>query len=351
MFDKVVSLFTSVIVLAGCSSYKPEIHTICVRDEVGNYIIKWEADPILQGNVKIYVSDNPETFLDPSPFMQANIDDGVATYITRNNNMRNYFCLSFNDKYSQIVSSRALPFDHIQNFRDLGGYLTESHKQIRWGKVFRSGEILSSGGRDSIRLQQLGIKTIIDLRGENEYEVSPIQYAGATVVHIPIFSDEMTGLPKRIREGRMRKRDALLYMQDEYLKYVDEYSEQFAQALKLFTEKENYPILFNCSYGKDRAGFLAAMLLTCLDVPEDVVVQDYKLSAEYIDLSKMALLARSLSTEGQEAVTVLLSSSEAFINPTLQKIKKEYGSVNNYITKELHLTDRDIQKIKDILLY
>lgn len=351
MFDKVVTLFTSVFMLTGCVTYAPEIQTLCMRDEIGNYIIKWEADPTLEGVVKIYVSDNPESFTNTTPSICANINDGVATYITRDNITRNYFRLTFNDKYPQVVGSRALSFDHVQNIRDLGGYQAPSNKHIRWGKVYRSGDLFDLKDRDFTRLQKLGIKTIIDLRGEQEIANAPIRYSNANIINIPIPTNDMSTLPQRIKEGRMRKRDALVYMQDEYLKYITDYNEQFSEALKVFTEKENYPILFNCSYGKDRVGFLAAILLTVLGVPEDVIIQDYKLSSEYIDFSRLDSLARSLSFEGQEAVTLLLSSPETFIAPTLQKIKKEYGSVDNYISKELHLTEKEAQKIKDILLY
>ena len=53
-----------------------------------------------------------------------------------------------------------------------------------------------------------------------------------------------------------------MYMQDTYISYVTDNRRIKYGKLKVFLDKDNYPILVNCSMGKDRAGFLTAMLLT-----------------------------------------------------------------------------------------
>ena len=62
MLGKILSLFASVILLVGCSSNAPDIRAICLRDDIGNYVIKWETDPVMEGIVKMTVSDNPDLF-------------------------------------------------------------------------------------------------------------------------------------------------------------------------------------------------------------------------------------------------------------------------------------------------
>ena len=107
MLGKILSLFASVILLVGCSSNAPDIRAICLRDDIGNYVIKWETDPVMEGIVKMTVSDNPDLFTNESPIIYANIKDGVATYITNDNISRKYFRLSFNDKYPRIIGARS----------------------------------------------------------------------------------------------------------------------------------------------------------------------------------------------------------------------------------------------------
>ena len=99
ILKRILFLFTSVALLAGCSSGRaPEIRAICLRDDISNYIIKWETDPHTDGTMKLYVSDTPNSFDMSRPCSYADINDGRVTYITNDNITRKYFLLSFNDK-------------------------------------------------------------------------------------------------------------------------------------------------------------------------------------------------------------------------------------------------------------
>ena len=96
ILKRILFLFTSVALLAGCSSGRaPEIRAICLRDDIGNYIIKWETDPHTDGTMKLYVSDTPNSFDMSRPCSYADINDGRVTYITNDNITRKYsYCLS-----------------------------------------------------------------------------------------------------------------------------------------------------------------------------------------------------------------------------------------------------------------
>lgn len=349
--DKFIFLFTSVTLLAGCSYSTPEIRTLCLRDDIGNYIIKWETEPQVEGMLKMYVSDNPESFNRSIPSGYANINEGVTTYITNDNISRKYFLLSFNDKYFQTVGARSVVMDGIQNFRDIGGYLNNDHKMTHWGKVYRSGQLTTLTERDSIRLANLGIKTIIDLRSENEVTASPFRYTHANIVNVPIHINGMDEITNRLKDGHMRKGDGILYMQDVYLQFVTADNPLFAKAMKIFLEEDNYPILINCSMGKDRAGFLTAMLLSALDIPEETIRKDYMASNEYININHLAFLARDLNMDAQETITVLVSANESLMDLVYRKIRKDYGSTDKYLSKGLHLSEKERDTIKDIMLY
>lgn len=351
MVRTVLILFSGIVALVGCSSPAPHIDTLCERDAIGNYVIKWEANPTIEGVLKVYVSDDPEEFNNPNPSIYANINDGITTHITRDRVSRQYFRLSFNDKYYRTVGARMVEMDSVQNLRDIGGYYTANDKMLRWGKIFRSGELAALSDWDSIRLDKLHIKTIIDLRPTSDVRQKPLVYSKARIVHIPIYTEGEDNLTARIWEGRMRKRDALLYMQDQYLQFITKDQQLYAQALEMFLEKDNYPILFNCTLGKDRAGFLAALLLTALDVPEETIINDYTTSNNHIDISSFASLAHELSAEAQETITALLTSSESLMSFTLQSIKKDYGSLDKYLTNELNFNEKKQSKLKELMLY
>ena len=204
---------------------------------------------------------------------------------------------------------------------------------------------------DSIRLNNLHIKTVIDLRGNDEVAASPLRYSNANIVHIPIPIKNMDHVVARIQEDRMRKGDGILFMQDTYLQYVTDYSEQYAKALDVFLDKDNYPILINCSMGKDRTGYLTAILLFALGIPEETIIKDYMASNENINIGHLAYMARDLSTNAQETITTLVTVNEGLIDLILKRIRKDYGSVDKYLSKGLHLTDKKRDALKEIMLY
>ena len=128
-------------------------------------------------------------------------------------------------------------------------------------------------------------------------------------------------------------------------------TDQFAKVLEQFQNEDNYPILISCSYGKDRTGFLTAMLLAALDIPRDAIMEDYLTSNQYIDTSHLADIVKHLSTDAQESITVFLTANEGLMDLAFHKIKKEYGSTEKYLSKGLRLTDKKRERLKDILLY
>jgi protein-tyrosine phosphatase len=54
------------------------------------------------------------------------------------------------------------------NFRDLGGYRTRDGREIKWGRVFRTGVLSDFTPKDNERSNQLGVRTIGQLAGGTE---------------------------------------------------------------------------------------------------------------------------------------------------------------------------------------
>ncbi len=352
MLGKLLTLLTGVtLIWTGCSSGSPDIRAICVRDNIGNYVIKWETNPLMEGSVKVEVSENANRFNGGAPVITANIRDGVATYITTDNLTPKYFRLTFNDRYARIIGARPADMDSVQNLRDMGGYHTADGRTVKWGKVFRSGQLSSLSEWDSLRLRKLGIKTIIDLRTPRETQKAPSRTVSSNLVQIPVSVGKTTDVIQKVIDQRMRKGDAQIFMEDEYLQFVTRNSDSFAKALELFEDKENYPILVCCSYGKDRTGFLSAMLLAALDVPREEIMEDYLSSNQGINTNHLMSVARDLPSEAQESITVFLTADEALMDLAFQRIKKEYGSLDKYLSKGLRLSDEKREKLRDILLY
>src|SRR5215510_7077859 len=61
-----------------------------------------------------------------------------------------------------------------------------------------------------------------------------------------------------------------------------EFGRRLVNSLELIADRNNHPLVFHCSAGKDRAGVLAAMPLAAAGVIDEDVIHDYTLSAPFI---------------------------------------------------------------------
>lgn len=349
MLERVLYCFALLAVLTGCSSKTPEIDIVCERDDIGNYILKWETDPVITGIVKILVSDTPNSF-SGSRAMFVKTEDQVTTYITNNNVTRLYFQLCFNNKYKRVVSERMLNTTDIQNLRDVGGYYTANQRMLRWGMLFRSGQMIRTSVHDSLLMKELKLKTIVDLRAASEQQRIPLAYNAENMVSIPINAGQPMDAYRRMRNGQMKKGDGMVYMQDVYLKYVTENTEQFARFFQLLLDEDNYPLLFNSSLGKDRVGFLTSLIMRVLNILPDEIEADYRATDRYLVKERMGYLVRGLNYDAQETLTLLLSTDLSWMDLAYNQIDKEYGSFHEYVANGLKLSEKDIRHLKEILL-
>ena len=64
--------------------------------------------------------------------------------------------------------NRHVPLTGQPNFRDLGGYAASDGRTIKWGLVYRSGELSQLSNDDVGKLEGLGIRAVVDLRSPEE---------------------------------------------------------------------------------------------------------------------------------------------------------------------------------------
>ena len=82
------------------------------------------------------------------------------------------------------------------NFRDLGGYQTTDGRSFKWGQVYRSGRLSQLTDKDLLRVEGLGLKTVVNLLTDDDL----LSYGqerlppGAKLLHLPIDSDRTTEL-------------------------------------------------------------------------------------------------------------------------------------------------------------
>ena len=89
----------------------------------------------------------------------------------------------------------------------------------------------------------------------------------------------VASLRARLASGvALSSADALDEMRESYRNYVRDNTPSF-RALFAHLIEDRAPLVIHCTAGKDRTGFLCAMLLFAVDVPRESVYADYLLRA------------------------------------------------------------------------
>ena len=76
--------------------------------------------------------------------------------------------------------------------------------------------------------------------------------------------------------------DPVEFLSSHYLAMLNEGAAAIAEAFAILGTVQRLPAVFHCSAGKDRTGVLAALVLSVLGVPDEVVAADYHLSASAV---------------------------------------------------------------------
>jgi protein-tyrosine phosphatase len=170
-----------------------------------------------------------------------------------------------------------VPLEGGSNFRDLGGYRTIGGKSVRRGAVFRSAHLGNLTAPDRAALAQLGVRTIVDLRGVSEAAETPHQVEGVDCRIVGAHIEPQLGdkIRNAIDAGTATPHLVMGYLTDHYRDYPRRCAPGFRTLFGTLCDGEHRPLVFHCTAGKDRTGFASALLLTLLGVPWETVLQDY----------------------------------------------------------------------------
>jgi rhodanese-related sulfurtransferase len=178
---------------------------------------------------------------------------------------------------------RLIPLDGAFNFRDLGGYPGAGGTVTRWGTLFRSDTLHELSPPDVALLRSMGLATIIDLRTPRELEQTgrgPLAPEPIAYRHLSVIRDGGGGGA----DGEAVAAPDVDDLTERYLWYLEVGGPALAEALTILGEPDAYPLVFHCAAGKDRTGVLAALVLDLCGVAPEVIVADYLITAERMEL-------------------------------------------------------------------
>jgi len=223
------------------------------------------------------------------------------------------------------MNERAVVFENVFNFRDLGGYRGADGRTVRWGRLFRADDLCRLDDADLTRLGELGVRTVIDLRRPDEIErhgrVAP---AAHTYLHAQVEHLEWPAAEFPTPESRVD------YLVERYLEMTELGGAGIALALRTIADPDAAPAVFHCAAGKDRTGLVAAFTLHVLGVAEDDIADDYALSERAEEAGWAWWSARHPEPLTRRWEIYTVTPREAMI-AVFDALRERHGSVEKYL--------------------
>jgi protein-tyrosine phosphatase len=243
------------------------------------------------------------------------------------------------------INDRRLPFEGVKNFRDLGGYGSESGSVIPWARVYRSDSPHNFTAADLETFDALGIHVIYDLRRRPERlaDPGPRPCVCVEVPSGPVFATEANPLRD--------KGDGERWLFDDYCRMLEIAGPAFGDLFAQFADCQG-ALLFHCMGGKDRTGMTAALLLSCLGVDRDTVLDDYEITSLYSGPDEIPHVVDLFVAEGitRDAAIGILSTPRWAMGGALERLDSLYGGIETYLCEFGGMTPSTIESLRSRLL-
>jgi protein-tyrosine phosphatase len=267
------------------------------------------------------------------------------------------------------MSGERAPWRHVVldgavNVRDIGGYRSAYGQEVMPGRLFRGDSLSRLTSADVERLDRLGLRVVIDFRSAGEVLLGGgdrLPY-GAEYVHLPVSGGDLGALYELIASGdheRQRRElgdgRAASFMAEMNRGFVADarQREAFGAALRRLGTPGRLPLLYHCTSGKDRAGWMTAIVLTALGVPRELVLRDYLLSNDYhragydklrLDLVKTGIVA------DPGLLRPVLEQSATYLGAAFEEADRRYGSFGRFLAYGLEVSEVMLAELRRSLL-
>lgn len=262
------------------------------------------------------------------------------------------------------LAMQTITLEGACNFRDLGGLETRNGQTVKKGMIFRTDEMSRLTEADLRYLNNINLRTIIDLRTEEEINRHPnkkpasLRNMVTCTLDTPRCLTEIANLHDdgvldsvdRDAQSMLGKTDAKMGTLPEakiraavielYARMTTEpdFMAVFRKIFSLLLRNDAVPLVFHCMAGKDRTGIVAALILSALDIDEETIMQDYLLS------NIVAEKRYGVQIDLNPSLHYLYEAHPEFLQAAFERIRNKHGSVRNYLQETLGV---DTEKMKE----
>jgi protein-tyrosine phosphatase len=258
-------------------------------------------------------------------------------------------------------ANASLPLNGLPNFRDFGGYATRDGRRVRQGVLYRSQAFAGATEEDLEYLAGLGIRLVCDLRSELERGHAQDRWpigAPPARLYLDIRNDVRAGQGELIDTIRSQPNPAGVHrgMMLIYRGMPAAFAPVLPQLFDRLLEPAQLPVVIHCHAGKDRTGFICAVILAALGVAHEHILADYLLTAQRIDRMRLSLELVETFSEfvglpmTAESLQVALDVRPEFLDAALHALDADYGGIDGYLHDVGKLSAARRERLREILL-
>ena len=244
--------------------------------------------------------------------------------------------------------SRDLVWDGLLNVRDLGGHPTEDGGETTYDSIIRADSVRQLSDRGWAALVDYGIKTIVDLRADEELEADPPAQLPVEVLHIPFFetdTEEWKEVEAELEEAARAAPNVAAATEAVYLIFLEHFGRNVAAAIRAVANAAEGGVVIHCAGGKDRTGLVTALLLHLAGVGIDEIAGDYALSEERLRPRHEQWFAEAESDEELERLKRVSQTPAESIEGVFVELERRYGSVEGYL-RQAGLTEDELDRAR-----
>jgi protein-tyrosine phosphatase len=252
-----------------------------------------------------------------------------------------------------MTDNRVLPLRGIHNFRDYGGYRTQSGATIRPGRLYRSGHLSYATQSDIDRLSAIELGLIVDLRSDMERKADPSLIGpadGGRLAFIPDTHGETPHLSSTF-QGLTTRQEAIEGMKDIYTKlpFNPVNQQSFGLHLNSLAECQSASLV-HCFAGKDRTGVTVALFHQLMGVSEADIYEDYLLTNaagdERMHVGIAALRAKYDLDLSDEVLEEVMLVRPEYLATAFSQMTSRFGSIEDYVVNGLGVSHDTIERLR-----
>ncbi|WP_293600385.1 tyrosine-protein phosphatase [Polynucleobacter sp. 39-46-10] len=255
--------------------------------------------------------------------------------------------------------------DRLSNLRDLGGYTTLDGRFVVRGKVYRSNEFFGIDEDYLIKLQQLQLKSDVDLRTPAEISAQPDKIpTGVKYIQLNVMADEnLIVTPAQIdtlfkdpklaskKMGGVEGVEASFFALYRDFVLLPSAQKSYRTLFLSLLNTSNVPVVFHCTNGKDRTGWATAALLTLLGVSKEEVLSDYLRSNEYLLPLHQNEIDRFISNGGDSGIpAALFGVKRKYLEVSFDEMHRRYGTIEEYFAQGLSINTAQQEQLRKLYL-